>query len=254
MGDEDTEDEGREKSPSLPTPAMAKDEVVMSKTILADERERAWRSRRELPHTRYGVTLEACVGGHKVFLRTGEYHNHDLGEIFVDMYKEGAAYRSMMNSFAQAVSVGLQYGVPLEKFVKMFSFTRFDPCGITDHPNVRNATSILDFIFRVLGMRYLDMHDFVHVPPQPVTLSKEETPLTTVLPANPIKTTPRDTIQSGTPHTGISQPTAMGSANPNEHLAEMMGDAPVCDSCGHLTVRNGSCYRCLNCGNSMGCS
>ena len=202
--------------------------------------QRLWGERRTLPRRRTGFTLEASVAGHKLFLRTGEYENGELGEIFIDMYKEGASYRSMMNSFAQAVSVGLSYGVPLEKYVKMFTFTRFEPYGITDHPNVRNCTSLLDFIFRILGMEYLHMSDFVHVMPASIDTDSDGVPAPVKLVQQPDEPPPKVTHAS--------------TSGLDEQLAEMMGDAPVCDSCGHLTVRNGSCYRCLSCGNSMGCS
>ena len=154
------------------------------------------------------------------------------------MYKEGAAYRSMMNSFAQAISVGLSYGVPLEKYVKMFTFTRFEPYGITDHPNLRSCTSIPDFIFRILGMEYLGKHDFIHIPPKSIDTRSDG--MADDAPA--LNNVPMETSQH------------MRENALDEHMAEMMGDAPVCDACGHLTVRNGSCYRCLSCGNSMGCS
>jgi ribonucleoside-diphosphate reductase alpha chain len=107
-------------------------------------------SRVRLPQKRRGFTQEARVGGHKVFLRTGEYEDGTLGEIFIDMHKEGAAFRSLMNCFAMAVSVGLQYGVPLETYVEQFTFTRFEPHGVVGgHPNIKFATSIVDYIFRV---------------------------------------------------------------------------------------------------------
>jgi ribonucleoside-diphosphate reductase alpha chain len=112
--------------------------------------------RRKLPAKRRGFTQEASVAGHKVYIRTGEYDDGSLGEIFIDMHKEGAAYRSMMNCFAISLSLGLQYGVPLKEFVEKFTFTRFEPSGIVEgHPNVKMATSIVDYIFRVLGMEYL---------------------------------------------------------------------------------------------------
>jgi ribonucleoside-diphosphate reductase alpha chain len=224
---------------------------------------RPWGERRVLPRRRTGFTLEATVAGHKLFLRTGEYENGELGEIFIDMYKEGAAYRSMMNSFAQAVSVGLSYGVPLEKYVKMFTFTRFEPYGITDHPNVRACTSILDFIFRILGMEYLGQHDFIHVPPTLIDTRSDgsavvnghatmEAPPDLAAPRPPAASAP---VRKEPPRTPPRHPDWREPHDPlDEHLAEMMGDAPICDTCGHLTVRNGSCYRCLSCGNSMGCS
>ncbi|MDH4246515.1 MAG: vitamin B12-dependent ribonucleotide reductase [Deltaproteobacteria bacterium] len=207
---------------------------------------RSWGERRELPRRRSGFTLEASVAGHKLFLRTGDFESNKLGEIFIDMYKEGAAYRSMMNSFAQAISVGLQHGVPLEKYVKMFTFTRFEPYGMTDHPNVRTCTSILDFIFRILGMEYLGRNDLVHVQPTLDTQSDGHTALEgqDTSPAAAVRQAAQSVLTVSGDH-GDSL---------DEHLAEMMGDAPVCDTCGHLTVRNGTCYRCLSCGNSMGCS
>ena len=210
--------------------------------------ETSWRYRRELPRRRTGFTLEASVAGHKVFLRTGEYENGELGEIFIDMYKEGAAYRSMMNSFAQAISTGLQHGVPLEKYVKMYTFTRFEPYGMTDHPNVRTATSILDFIFRILGMEYLGRTDLVHVKPEVEPLSGEAF---TQAPEAPQP--PQGQVGAAS-KMGSSQTAAAPENALDEQMADMMGDAPVCDTCGHLTVRNGTCYRCLSCGNSMGCS
>ncbi|MBI4374414.1 MAG: vitamin B12-dependent ribonucleotide reductase [Deltaproteobacteria bacterium] len=196
--------------------------------------------RKELPVKRRGFTVESSVRSHKVFLRTGEYEDGTLGEIFIDMYKEGAAYRSLINCFAIAISIGLQYGVPLEKFVNAFTFTRFDPQGPADHPNIKFCTSILDFIFRVLGMEYLGRTDFVHL--KPATLDNHEqtaTPATSVgaAAATDFKT------ESQVPSDDISK-----------SLAELMGDAPLCDLCGHVTIRNGTCYKCINCGNSMGCS
>jgi ribonucleoside-diphosphate reductase alpha chain len=195
--------------------------------------------KKSMPLKRRGWTQEAIVGGQKIYFRTGEYEDGRLGEVFIDMFKEGAAYRSLLNCFAVAVSMGLQYGVPLEKFVEKFTFTRFEPSGFTNHPNIKNATSILDFIFRVLGMEYLGRMDFVHVPPTGDDAPRAET----TLPAE-------DLVADEAP---AVQPAA--AVNPMEkQLEEMMGDAPACDVCGHMTVRNAACYKCLNCGNSMGCS
>ncbi|MBX7153240.1 vitamin B12-dependent ribonucleotide reductase [bacterium] len=194
--------------------------------------------KKPIPHKRHGFTQEVSLGGHKIYFRTGEYENGQLGEIFIDMFKEGAAYRSLLNCFAVAVSMGLQYGVPLEKFVEKFTFTRFEPSGFTDHPNIKNATSILDFIFRVLGMEYLGRMDFVHVPP---TLDNEA-------PAQKDDVKPTATMETPAASKEI------GANQMERQLSEMMGDAPACDVCGHMTVRNGACYKCLNCGNSMGCS
>ncbi len=195
--------------------------------------------RAKLPAKRRGFTQEALVGGHKVYIRTGEYADGQLGEVFIDMHKEGAAYRSMMNCFAISVSLGLQYGVPLKEFVDKFTFTRFEPAGMVDgHPNVKLATSVVDYIFRVLGLEYLGRTDFVQVKPS-VDLNSD-----------PSKAPSASAVSL--PSAGATLAAAPDSVN--GHLAEMMGDAPPCDSCGHTTVRNGACYKCLNCGNSMGCS
>jgi len=127
--------------------------------IRSHERER-------LPHRRKSYTQKAIVGGHKVYLHTGEYEDGRLGEIFIDMHKEGAAFRSLMNNFAIAISVGLQYGVPLEEFVEAFTFTRFEPAGLViGNDSIKNATSVLDYIFRELGVSYLGRTDLAHVVP-----------------------------------------------------------------------------------------
>ncbi|MEI2804929.1 vitamin B12-dependent ribonucleotide reductase [Albidovulum sp.] len=135
-------------------------EKVIVKELVRSHREK-------LPERRKGYTQKAIVGGHKVYLRTGEYRDGSLGEIFIDMHKEGAGFRAMMNNFAIAVSVGLQYGVPLEEFVEAFTFTKFEPAGMVQgNDSIKNATSILDYIFRELAVSYLDRTDLAHVKPQ----------------------------------------------------------------------------------------
>lgn len=196
--------------------------------------------RLDLPSKRTGFTVEASVSGHKLFLRTGEYEDGKLGEIFIDMHKEGAAYRSLINCFAIAVSLGMQYGVPLEKFVDKFTFTRFEPNGMTDHPNVRMCTSIIDLVFRILGFEYLGRTDFLHVKPAAMDEVKVQTA--------PVA------VQSDVQAALSTFELPKEGSGMNQQLGSMMGDAPACSSCGHVTVRNGSCYKCLNCGNSMGCS
>ncbi len=122
--------------------------------------------RRRMPERRKGYTQKAIVGGHKVYLRTGEYNDGTLGEIFIDMHKEGAAFRSLMNNFAIAISIGLQYGVPLEEYVDAFTFTRFDPAGrVEGNDAIKMATSVLDYIFRELAVSYLGRTDLAHVEP-----------------------------------------------------------------------------------------
>src|SRR5258707_2483321 len=122
--------------------------------------------RKKVPDRRKGYTQKAVVGGHKVYLRTGEYDDGRLGEIFIDMHKEGAALRSFINNFAIAVSLGLQYGVPLEEYVDAFTFTRFEPAGpVQGNDSIKYATSILDYVFRELAVSYLERFDLAHVDP-----------------------------------------------------------------------------------------
>ncbi|MDE2011320.1 MAG: vitamin B12-dependent ribonucleotide reductase [Alphaproteobacteria bacterium] len=140
-------------------------ERVIEKIVERVVHERST-EREKLPHRRKGYTQKAVVGGHKVYLRTGEYEDGRPGEIFIDMHKEGAAFRSLMNNFAIAISIGLQYGVPLEEFVEAFTFTRFEPAGIVlGNDSIKNATSVLDYIFRELAVSYLGRNDLAHVPP-----------------------------------------------------------------------------------------
>ena len=156
--------------------AMAADKPANQRATIAAERiverivERVREQERlKMPSRRKGYTQKATVGGHKVYLRTGEYEDGELGEIFIDMHKEGAAFRSLMNNFAIAISLGLQYGVPLEEYVEAFTFTRFEPAGlVTGNETIKNATSILDYIFRELAVSYLGRHDLAHVDPREI--------------------------------------------------------------------------------------
>ncbi|MFD2649662.1 vitamin B12-dependent ribonucleotide reductase [Devosia albogilva] len=167
LADEDEdEDEVVENIAALP--AAARTEVVVEKIV-----ERI-REREKMPDRRKGYTQKAIVGGHKVYVRTGEYDDGRLGEIFIDMHKEGAAFRAMMNNFAIAISLGLQYGVPLDEYVEAFTFTRFEPAGmVMGNDRIKNATSILDYVFRELAVSYLDRNDLAHVnPDSPTSLGK----------------------------------------------------------------------------------
>ena len=236
--DEDTsasEAEARPTSPAQALPAL-----------------RPTGMRVRLPKKRRGITQEATVGGHKIYLRTGEYLDGSLGEIFVDMHKEGAAFRSLMNCFAMSVSLGLQYGVPLKSLVDQFTFTRFEPQGpVEGHENIKLATSIVDYIFRALGVEYGGRYDLAHVIPEPKIDDPSETRHheTASMPPPSYAELPSAYASGAEPAHGASASNALDA-----HLDELMGDAPVCDGCGHITVRNGACYKCLNCGNSMGCS
>ena len=164
--DEIEDDEDAEVAQRIvQAPAAARAEIVAERII-----ERVVeRERQRLPDRRKGYTQKALVGGHKVYLRTGEFEDGHIGEIFIDMHKEGAAFRSLMNNFAIAISIGLQYGVPLEEYVDAFTFTRFDPAGVVEgNSSIKMATSILDYIFRELAISYLGRHDLAHAEPHDV--------------------------------------------------------------------------------------
>jgi len=161
--DEDVEDVVEELAASQPMNMRVEKvtERIVEKVI-----EVAKQNREKLPDRRKGYTQKAVVGGHKVYLRTGEYVDGTIGEIFIDMHKEGAAFRAMMNNFAIAISLGLQYGVPLEEYVEAFTFTRFEPAGMVQgNDTIKNATSILDYVFRELAVSYLGRDDLAHVTP-----------------------------------------------------------------------------------------
>ncbi|MBY0611919.1 MAG: vitamin B12-dependent ribonucleotide reductase [Beijerinckiaceae bacterium] len=166
--DDDEEEDQVEALMAMPAAAKASAtaERIVERII---ERVERLRDREKLPNRRKGYTQKAVVGGHKVYLRTGEYDDGRIGEIFIDMHKEGAAFRSLMNNFAIAISLGLQYGVPLEEYVDAFTFTRFEPAGfVQGNDAIKNATSILDYVFRELAISYLDRYDLAHVSPSDI--------------------------------------------------------------------------------------
>ncbi len=159
--DDEDEDDAIEALVAQPAAAQA---VTVTEKIVERVVERLYRDREKLPNRRKGYTQKAVIGGHKVYLRTGEFDDGRIGEIFIDMHKEGAAFRAMMNNFAIAISLGLQYGVPLEEYVEAFTFTKFEPAGMVQgNDAIKNATSILDYIFRELAVSYLQRHDLAHV-------------------------------------------------------------------------------------------
>jgi len=212
--------------------------------------------RKSLPAKRRGFTQKARIGGQVLFLRTGEYNDNTLGEIFIDLAKEGSTLRSLMNCFAISISVGLQYGVPLEEFVEKFVFTKFEPSGMVDHPNIKTTTSIVDFIFRSLAYEYLGRTDLVHVLDKPTVENLgEEGDITLV--GKPELSSIRVTAPSvAKANVAVAvETTAGGSMDQLQAAAKsMQSDAPACSTCGHITIRSGTCYKCLNCGTSMGCS
>ena len=211
--------------------------------------------RRALPAKRRGFTQKAKINGQTIFLRTGEYADGTVGEIFIDMAKEGATMRSMLNCFAIAISIGLQYGVPLEEYVEKFVFTKFDPAGFVEHPNIKSSTSIVDFVFRALGYEYLNRTDLVHVLDKPEVMNTGADDWD-----EPAKQPELSSVRviASTPQAVKAQKQSVkvenGLGAVNAAAKSMQSDAPACNTCGHITVRSGTCYKCLNCGNSMGCS
>ena len=285
--DEDLEEILTEAPVAERTAVLA--EKIVEK-IIVREIERS--NRVKLPERRKGYTQKAIVGGHKVYLRTGEYEDGQLGEIFIDMHKEGAAFRAMMNNFAIAVSVGLQYGVPLEEFVEAFTFTRFEPAGMVQgNDSIKNATSILDYIFRELAVSYLDRTDLAHVKPtgesfddlgrsEPETIqSGPESDLRNEIAQSSIemirqlsstgylrKRLPQELMlqPGGTDMAGalglsgvvVRTETASVAAVDLRTKAKMQGyEGDPCGECGNFTlVRNGTCMKCNTCGGTSGCS
>jgi len=250
------------------------------------ERVRA-AERARLPQRRKGYTQKAVVGGHKVYLRTGEYGDGRLGEIFIDMHKEGAAFRSLMNNFAIAISIGLQYGVPLEEFVEAFTFTRFEPSGIVEgNDAVKMATSIIDYVFRELAISYLGRNDLAHANPddlRPDALGDGagESDLGAVASKGYVRgqllvlrggaTAASFELQAGATMAaavhahgsvgvaaavGASFAVAAGNSYEKVREARMKGyEGDACGECGNFTlVRNGTCMKCVTCGSTSGCS
>ncbi|WP_185805073.1 vitamin B12-dependent ribonucleotide reductase [Pontivivens nitratireducens] len=282
------EDDDELEEALIEAPAGEKATILAEKLVEKVIYREVAKGRSKLPERRKGYTQKAIVGGHKVYLRTGEYQDGKLGEIFIDMHKEGAAFRAMMNNFAIAISVGLQYGVPLEEYVEAFTFTRFEPAGMVQgNDSIKNATSILDYIFRELAVSYLDRTDLAHVKPEGEVMSDlgrgveegasnvrtpdEEATQHSMDMIRQISSTgylrkrlPHDlTVLSGgltdlavTPVQQAQASTTAGMAMDARTKAKMQGyEGDPCGECGNFTlVRNGTCMKCNTCGGTSGCS
>jgi ribonucleoside-diphosphate reductase alpha chain len=224
-----------------------------------------------LPNRRAGYTQKAKIGGHSIFIRTGEYDDGSLGEIFLDMHKEGAAFRSLLNSFAIAVSLGLQYGVPLEEYVDAFTFSRFEPNGMVQgHDYVKMATSVIDYIFRDLAISYLKRIDLGQVKPEDLlatgTRSDQKEPRGHSKPSAGFK--PHgEAPQETKPQARTKKPEALVDALRSPARTEQEQTAKIaqarikgyegdpCPACGSFTlIRNGACMKCDTCGGTTGCS
>ncbi|MCY4005746.1 MAG: vitamin B12-dependent ribonucleotide reductase [Rhodobacteraceae bacterium] len=245
--------------------------------------------RAKLPHRRKGYTQKAWVGGHKVYLRTGEYQDGSLGEIFIDMHKEGAGFRAMMNNFAIAVSIGLQHGVPLDTFVNAFVFTKFEPSGaVKGNDTIKNAQSIIDYIFRELGVSYLDRTELAHVQPEGFRFDDISGGMHDMANEGSTETQMKDALKevasagylrnrlqlvsdsdkndvgndSTKPASMPPKPTELEPSNGEMALAKESQAARIkgfegdpCGVCGNYTlVRSGTCMHCVTCGTTTGCS
>ncbi|QFU08412.1 Vitamin B12-dependent ribonucleotide reductase [Rhodobacteraceae bacterium THAF1] len=274
--------------------AQEKAQVLAEKIVEKIIYKEVAQAREKLPERRRGYTQKAIVGGHKVYLRTGEYKDGKLGEIFIDMHKEGAGFRAMMNNFAIAVSVGLQYGVPLEEFVDAFTFTRFEPAGMVQgNEAIKNATSILDYIFRELAVSYLDRSDLAHVKPEgqsfddlgrgeeegkrnftevsgsdgssPLDVLRQvassgylrgRAPKELVVMQNGVRKAVSLTDGEAATLSSLETSTATIAQVDPRAKAKMQGyEGDPCGECGNYTlVRNGTCMKCNTCGGTSGCS
>ena len=280
---DDIEDD-EEAAEALDTPIAAAAPQVIEKIV---ERIVHSAEREKLPQRRKGYTQKATVGGHKVYLRTGEYEDGRLGEVFIDMHKEGAAFRSLMNNFAIAVSIGLQYGVPLEEFVEAFTFTRFEPQGIVSgNDAIKMSTSILDYTFRELAISYLDRHDLGHVDREDLEVSTtgageaqselvnkvtsrgfiRKQGLVVYSNAATAAAAPAEeavtTMRAATPEAAVVTEAVATTSNAEAVTAERVQQARMqgyegesCPECQNFTlVRNGTCLKCNTCGSTTGCS
>jgi len=237
--------------------------------------------RRRMPERRLGYTQKAIVGGHKIYLRTGEYADGTIGEIFLDMHKEGAAFRSLMNCFAIAISLGLQHGVPLEEFVEAFLFTRFEPNGpvkLNDH--IKMSTSIIDYVFRELAITYLGRHDLEQVVEDDLRMDSvkkdAQDPECTNEEADPQAPASAAINTEEFPSRRGNGNGATGNGHSNDGVAHKLEltretvtltatavqvarqkgyEGDPCTECKQFTlVRNGTCLKCETCGATSGCS
>jgi len=233
--------------------------------------------RRRLPDRRTGYTQKAKINGQSVYIRTGEYDNGQIGEIFIDMHREGAAFRSLLNCFAISISLGLQHGVPLEEFIDAFVFTRFEPSGIVaGNERIKMATSVIDYIFRELAVNYLGRNDLAHVEPEEITskasrvivkkLSEEVEPdyvdeeVVSERLVELDKETDSPNNYNLATNTALKQQKVVANEkvimNTKVIKARQQGyTGDICTECQSLTmVRNGTCLKCMTCGSTSGCS
>ncbi len=243
-------DDALDAEEDIETPKEAAEDKAMATAAKLMQISGAHRNREHLPFRRTGYTQKVVINGQKLFLRTGEYPDGRLGEIFLDMHREGAAFRSLLNCFAIAVSLGLQYGVPLEEYLEAFVFTKFEPAGpVQGHDHIKFCDSVIDLVFRELGLNYLHRTEYAHVPP------KEKAQLQL-----------GDLDETDLEFSEVVRETAAAMPE-KEAQAELRGEQMIraarlkgyegdpCPECGNLTLlRNGTCLKCDTCGSTTGCS
>ena len=224
--------------------------------------------RERLPHTRRSLTHKFDIQGHEGYVNVGFYPDGRPGELFITMAKEGSTIGGLMDVLGTSISIGLQYGVPLEVFVNKFAHSRFEPAGFTKNPDIPIAKSIADYIFRWLGMEFIAGYREANAPKRPSSEPEPEpVAVMPVLKVNGHRTATIADLEHaeavmGTYHHEPAEPPLSGGelsvdeglGEQDRQFAHFQSDAPPCDNCGALTVRCGTCYRCFNCGNSMGCS
>jgi ribonucleoside-diphosphate reductase alpha chain len=196
--------------------------------------------RRKLPDERQALTHKFSIAGHEGYITVGMYESGAPGEIFLTMSKEGSTISGLMDSFATAISLALQYGVPIQTLVDKFAHTRFEPSGITNNADIRFAKSIMDYIFRWLGTKFL--------PQEPLSEQPSLSGAADDLGAPHVESAP------ASPGTGVAKTQDQMVAEQERETFQNQADAPICTECGSLMVRNGACFKCLNCGSVFGCS
>ena len=259
-----------ESSDSTPAPAHVSPAPSLAPVVqIAPVQAAAVGPRRErLPHTRRSLTHKFDIQGHEGYVNVGFYPDGRPGELFITMAKEGSTIGGLMDVLGTSISIGLQYGVPLEIFVNKFAHSRFEPAGFTKNPDIPIAKSIADYIFRWLGMEFIGGYREANAPQRPSDDDDRHAPAPTVKVNGHRSPTIADLDHAEAVLGTMPAPHSHALAAPTSHLPEIgdgpgvrdqqfahfQSDAPACDNCGALTVRCGTCYRCFNCGNSMGCS
>lgn len=236
------------------------------------QKETMENDRKVLPNRRRGFTQKARIGGHKIYLHTGEYKDGSLGEIFLDMNKEGATLGGIMNCFAIAVSLGLQHGVPLRKYVDAFTFTKFEPAGMVQGSEyIKMSTSPLDYIFRELAVRYEGREDLAHVPPLTTIINKETENYIPEIDGLPLPLEDEEVVTGGEQKVLLEVddkeedppvlekvldiPKKQSTPSKAEEARIKGYEGESCTNCSQFTlVRNGSCLKCITCGETSGCS